>query len=148
MRTILPLLGVDNIRFGMRPSQVRAILGDRLHYEEWMGGNLNDDFLYYSGILLGFAGYSRGQPSEASELVVIELRGDQPLSLFGHHIESAAEAHLQRILTTQGIAFWSASPSAVAASRVGLTLALTKQGLLSRVSLERVPAKKPWQFWK
>jgi hypothetical protein len=50
---IIPNIGLGQLRFGMSPSEVQAVLGCHQSYEPWMGGNLNDSLLY-PGLIIGF----------------------------------------------------------------------------------------------
>jgi hypothetical protein len=137
MRNILPLVGVDDLRFGMRPQEVRASLGSVLHYEDWMGGNL-EDFLFYKGVLIGFSGDNGDCPADTSELVIIELHGDQPLSLLGKSIGACTKKQLLHVLVSHAVPSRELSPTAVSVDQLGLTFAFTDQGVLSRVSVQRL----------
>lgn len=137
MRTIFPLAGVDDLRFGMRPHEVRASLGSVLHCEDWMGGNL-EDFLFYKGILIGFAGDNGDHPADASELVIIELHGGQPLSLLGSSIGACTKDQLLGVLVSHAIPSRELSSTAVSVDQLGLVLTFSEEGVLSRVSVQRL----------
>ncbi len=135
MRTIHPLIGVDDLRFGMRPSEVRASLGESQQYEDWMGGNL-EDFLFYKGILVGFAGNNGAKPVETSRLVIIELSGNQPLKLFESSIEASSKAHVAHVLAGHAARYREVSSTVTAAVELGLTFTFSDHGTLLRVSVQ------------
>ena len=57
---IIPNRGIGSIHFGMTASDVKAVMGDELVWEKWMGANLNAD-LYYAGIVICFKPILRGK---------------------------------------------------------------------------------------
>src|SRR5262245_37362410 len=71
--TIDETLGVGLVLFGMNPSQVRALLGEKLVWEAWMNGNVNDA-LYYPGIILFFDDHDAHGPTSRAKLEQIEVR--------------------------------------------------------------------------
>lgn len=69
---LIPKIGIGPLRFGMRPSEVKDVLGPEHGYESWMGGNLNDSLLY-SGMILGFDRCDSRGPLNDSKLIEFRI---------------------------------------------------------------------------
>jgi hypothetical protein len=70
---IIPNIGLGQLRFGMSPSQVQAVLGSKHTYEPWMGGNLNDSLLY-PGLIIGFDKCDSSGPLKDSKLIEFTIK--------------------------------------------------------------------------
>ena len=60
---IIPNRGIGNIYFGMSAAEVKAIMGEELVWEMWMGANLNGE-LYYPGIVICLIPHCTGEVIE------------------------------------------------------------------------------------
>lgn len=67
---IVPNKGIGTIQFGMTPREVMIIMGEKLVYEVWMGGNLNSS-LYYPGIVFWFDKFNGYGSLEVGSLIEI-----------------------------------------------------------------------------
>jgi hypothetical protein len=92
LRIIDEAVGVGEVRFGMRPSQVKEIMGEILTWERWMNGNVNDA-LYYPGIILFFDDHQSDGPTADSRLEQIAVRPPFPAQWRGVEI-----SHLTRMV--------------------------------------------------
>ena len=96
--------GLGPIKFGFRPNQVKSMLGSELHYEEWMGGNL-ENFLFYKGLLIGFKGEIESSPSEDSFVCMFQVKTTHPLYIWGKEITRATKPEISKMLAQQNIKF-------------------------------------------
>ena len=84
---IIPHIGIGPLRFGLKPDEVKAILGSDQTWETWMDGNLNDS-LFYPGIILFFDEYDSHGPLATGRLVQIEVNATYSCCLFGCELNS------------------------------------------------------------
>ena len=94
--------GIGEIKFGMNPSQVKHILGEKLQYEEWMGGNL-ENFLFYEGILIGFEGEIDEHPTNNSFVCMFQIKNKLSPSIFGVNIENYSKIEIKELLNKQNL---------------------------------------------
>ena len=97
---ILPKIGLGPLRFGMTPSEVKALLGSHRTYEPWMGGNLNDSLLY-PGLIIGFDKCDASGPLPNSKIVEFRLHGRTDVTflnepLFGRPLKELLQTLAQR----------------------------------------------------
>ena len=104
MYEILLKKGLGAINFGSKPSEVKAILGANLCYEDWMGGNL-ENFLYYKGLLIGFRGEVEDHPTENSSVCMFQVKTVHSLSLCGQEITSSTAPEIEVLLKTQKLKY-------------------------------------------
>jgi hypothetical protein len=167
---ITPNIGLGQLRFGMRPSEVQAVLGSHQTYEPWMGENVNDSLLY-PGLIIGFDKCDSSGPLKDSKLVEFRinekadvtflkkpffgmLENELVQTLAQHDIRSEKklsnyflpDLHMELDLDERGrvtwVVFWGQS---LISSR-GET-ALQRFRLLSNDDLEDVRAVVGWKFW-
>jgi hypothetical protein len=74
---IRPWVGLGPLRFGQTRKEVRAAFNERETYQDWMGGNLNDELLY-ADLILGFG--------EDSRFCEVFARPRADLRLFGRQL--------------------------------------------------------------
>jgi hypothetical protein len=90
---ILPNIGLGEIRFGMRPAEVRERLSETETYEEWMGGNLNDSLLY-RGLILGFDAFNAHGPLDDSHFTEARLNHREDAFIWGKNLPAWTKASI------------------------------------------------------
>lgn len=96
--------GFGPIKFGFTPSEVKAVWGSQLVYEDWMGGNL-ENFLFFRGLLIGFRGEVEDHPSENAYVCMFQVKTIHPLLLWGKEITSATTQDIQDLLNANDLSF-------------------------------------------
>jgi hypothetical protein len=109
--------GLGPIRLGMRPNEVKTILGRTLTWEPWMGGNLND-CLYYPGIILYFDKYNGVGPLEDAQLIEIEINSQYPALWKGVRIGSLTPDRASQLLPENKCTTYPNGKTVVAGSGV------------------------------
>jgi len=82
---IIPNIGLGHLRFGMSPTQVRALFEEPETYEEWMGGNLNDSLLY-KGLIIEFDGHDAYGPLAHSKFCGVRINERVDAVIFGQRL--------------------------------------------------------------
>ncbi len=136
MREVFPLVGVDQLRFGMTPLQVRSLYGETQQYEEWMGGNLND-FMFYEGILIGFDGKNGQSPSESSKVVMCEVRNHIGIQMLGIEITHLKKSELLEIFRQRNIPTTQTSDWFLRVPSLGIQLSFNSTHNLENVYLQK-----------
>ena len=90
-------VGVGEVRFGMRPSQVKELLGETMTWEEWMSGNINDA-LYYPGIILFFDDHQSEGPTADSRLEQVAVRPPFKGQWRGFELSQLTRAVVEKLL--------------------------------------------------
>ncbi|MFH1465662.1 MAG: hypothetical protein ABIO70_14850 [Pseudomonadota bacterium] len=98
---LLPDVGLGPVRLGMRPAEVRRLLGDEQTWEEWMGGNLNDALLY-PGLRLHFDACGPSEPLPHGRLVWIVVHGRPDVTLIDRPITAWTRPELEAALRHRG----------------------------------------------
>ena len=90
-------VGIGAVRFGMRPSQVKELLGQTMTWEEWMNGNINDA-LYYPGIILFFDDHRAEGPTADSRLEQVAVRPPFKAQWRGIELSHLTRAVVEKLL--------------------------------------------------
>ena len=99
---LIPKVGLGQVRFGMRPSEVKTILGPGNHYELWMGGNLNDSLLY-PGIIASFDKCDSRGPLNDSKLVEFRINRNANIQFLNKPVFEVTEQELLQTLERNNI---------------------------------------------
>ena len=101
---ILPNIGIGEIRFGMRPKEVRERLSEAETYEDWMGGNLNDSLLY-RGLILGFDAHNARGPLAHSRFTEVRLNRREDAVIWGKNLFAWTNLSIAEHLERTGIPY-------------------------------------------
>ena len=94
---LLPKVGLEDVRFGMIPSEVLKTFNERQQYEDWMGDNLNDSLLFH-GIIFGFDECNSFGPLSNARLQEIRIFDRKDLILWGKQITQWNKTSLKQYL--------------------------------------------------
>ena len=133
---IEPGTGIGPIKFGDTALSIKNMLGSELYYEDWMGGNL-ENFIFYSGILIGFSGDSTDCPTDSSTVCTIIIRSKLDLSFQGKCISNFSKEQVSTLLKDIGLSFYPISDSVLQCTESRINFYFDKSGLLEQVSLEQ-----------
>jgi hypothetical protein len=136
MREAFPLVGLDHLRFGMTPAQVRSLYGDSQRWETWMGGNLND-FMFYEGLLIGFDGDNADVPQETSSVVLLGARTESGMKLFDVDISTFAIEKLLGFFVERSIATVQTRAHFFRVPSLGIQFNVGREGYLEELWLTR-----------
>lgn len=101
---LLPNEGIGDIRFSMTPPKVRAIMGNTLVYEDWMGGNINDT-LHYSGIVLSFDKHDAYGPLDDAKLIEMWIYNNFNATFNGITLFGQSITFIETLLQQEGIGY-------------------------------------------
>ena len=124
--------GFGPIKFGAPPSEVKSIWESELHYEDWMGGNL-ENFLYFKGLLIGFRGEIKEQPTEDSYACMFQVKTIHPLVLWNKKISSFTREDIESLLNTNKQSFKTLSNGVVQCTEEELQFHFNKYDILDEV---------------
>jgi len=124
--------GLGQIHFGMHPSEVKAILGNNLYYEEWMGGNL-ENFLFYKGLLIGFSGPCKNEPSEEAKVCMFQVKTSHELTLYQKTITNYTPKEAEKILASINLEYEYLSKSIISANNSMLQFFFNDKEVLESV---------------
>lgn len=111
------------------------MLGERLEYEEWMGGNLNGS-LFYHGLMFDFDACDSRAPLPGSRLVAIHVFRRDDLVLFGQRLRRWRCGLLSRELDRQNVNHFKTSDTDLLCPASNTEFGFDSDGCLESVWLE------------
>lgn len=137
---INPLYGIGEVKFGMHPSEVKEIMGDKLTWEEWMGGNLNDA-IYYPGIVFIFDKCDdRGPLEDASLIEIWTNKKNKELTFQGMSIYKLNKYQSEKFFKSRNLNY-TVQESEIYVKDYNLEMAFEGDGTFSRLWLYRRPVE-------
>ncbi|MCB8925014.1 MAG: hypothetical protein H6652_05245 [Ardenticatenaceae bacterium] len=130
---IVPGEGLGPIKFGMSPSEVISIMGEKQVYESWMRGNLNDS-LVYPGIVIIFDVYNSAGPLANSQVEEFEISESFiEVKFKGLSIFKESKQAIENALTSHSIPYQINEPD-ISISAIGLALGFNNLGKVDNIS--------------
>jgi len=94
---IFPNQGIGALKFGMNPKAVKKLMGSKLIYQDWMGGNLNDS-LFYTDLVIGFNDCDSSEPLANSALVEFRANASQRIKFNGFTLAELSREKLRSMV--------------------------------------------------
>jgi len=139
---ILPTHGLGPLRFGMRPDEVRSLMGEAETYEDWMGGNLNDSILYH-GLILGFDKCDAYGPLPDSSFVDAWIRGRPDVVLWGKPLSDWTKEDVEAHLLQRKITYEATKLFGINIPSLALGMNFEPDGRVESLDISR-PARRGW----
>ena len=126
--------GIGAIKFGMKPSEVKSILGSSLYYEDWMGGNL-ENFLFYKGLMIGFSGECHETPTENSAVCLFQIKNQSPLVVFGEDVFNYTKDQIEALLASKNLTFKYLTTTVLRVNEIRIQFQFDSVFILDQVGL-------------
>jgi hypothetical protein len=131
---VLPNVGIGALRFGMNPTEVRALLQEKESYEDWMGGNLNDSLLY-RGLIIGFDECDSNGPLTQSRFRELRLNRRDDAVIWGRNLFDWTKAAITDHLEHSGLPYRLSACGDVSVPDSSLLLAFDESGRLEYIEM-------------